>query len=316
MTERPHMSSPPNIHRHALCESPDVGSGTTVAAFAHIARGAQVGSDCRISSGVLIDTGAIVGDRVTIGGNVHVPCGVRIHDDATIGANVSFASDPTDNTSDSIVIGRGARIGVNATLLAGVTVGPSAVVRAGTLIDRSVPHFAIAEGNPARITGYVGSDQLPSAPAHEYLGKTPGGLRVAGVTVHEFPVVRDLRGDLAVCEFASHLPFSPKRFFVVYNVPSGESRGAHAHRQCAQLLVAMHGAISVVVDDGNRRQEILLDSPNVGLHIPPMVWGIQYRYSAGATLLVLASHPYANEDYIRDYDHFLREKRMANAIAE
>ena len=309
------MSTPPTIHRHALCESPDVGSGTTVAAFAHIARGAQVGSDCCISSGVLIDEGVLVGDRVTIRGNVHVPSGVRIHDDAIVGANVSFAAESSRATSAPIVIGRGASIGANATLLPGVTVGPSAIVRAGTLIDRSVPHFAIVEGNPARITGYVGSDQLPSAPIHEYLGRTPRDLRVTGVTVHEFPVVRDLRGDLAVCEFASHLPFSPKRFFVVYNVPSGESRGAHAHRQCAQLLVAMHGAISVVVDDGERRQEILLDSPSIGLHIPPMIWGIQYRYSPGATLLVLASHPYASEDYIRDYDHFLRERRMANAAA-
>jgi UDP-2-acetamido-3-amino-2,3-dideoxy-glucuronate N-acetyltransferase len=305
------MSTLPTIHNHAVCESRHVGPGTKVAAFAYIAEGARVGSDCRISSGVLLDAHAYVGDRVTIQGHVHVPAGVKIDDDAVIGANVAFSTDHTSANSASTLIGRGANIGANATLRAGVTIGPSAVVRSGTLIDRSVPQFAIVEGNPARITGYVGSDQVPSTPAHEYVGKITRDLRVSGVTIHALPVVRDLRGDLSVCEFASHMPFTPQRYFVVFNVPLGESRGAHAHRQCAQFLVAMHGSISVVVDDGECRQEILLDAPSSGLHIPPMVWGIQYRYSPGATLLVMASHPYDSEDYIRDYETFLLERRAS-----
>lgn len=104
----------------------------------------------------------------------------------------------------------------------------------------------------------------------------------------------------------SHLPFVPQRLFSVSGVPSEHIRGSHAHRECAQLLICAHGSLQVVLDDGYHRDEFLLESSEFGLHVPPLTWSTQYKYSADATLLVLASHPYDAGDYIRDYDDFLR----------
>ena len=82
-------------------------------------------------------------------------------------------------------------------------------------------------------------------------------------------------------------------------------RGEHAHKACHQFLVCVKGSVGIVLDDGDKRDEIVLDSARVGLHIPPMVWGIQYQFSSDAVLLVLASDRYSAEDYIRNYDEFL-----------
>jgi dTDP-4-dehydrorhamnose 3,5-epimerase-like enzyme len=109
-----------------------------------------------------------------------------------------------------------------------------------------------------------------------------------------------------VGEFDKHLPFVPKRYFVVFDVPSKDVRGEHAHKTLHEFLVCVHGSLSIVLDDGNKRREVQLNSPTVGLHIPPLVWGIQYRFSSDAVLLVLASEPYDPDDYIRDYDEFLK----------
>ncbi len=106
-------------------------------------------------------------------------------------------------------------------------------------------------------------------------------------------------------EFDKHLPFVPKRYFVVFDVPSKDVRGEHAHKTLHEFLVCVHGSLSIVLDDGKSRGEVQLSSPTVGLHIPPLIWGIQYRFSRDAVLLVLASEPYDPNDYIRDYDEFL-----------
>jgi UDP-2-acetamido-3-amino-2,3-dideoxy-glucuronate N-acetyltransferase len=111
---------------------------------------------------------------------------------------------------------------------------------------------------------------------------------------------------LAAAEFGD-LPFAPRRLFTVYDVPSESVRGAHAHRECAQLLICLVGSVSCLVDDGAAREEIQLDAPDVALHIPPMIWGTQWRYTRDAALLVLASRPYDPDEYIRDYEEFLRE---------
>lgn len=85
-----------------------------------------------------------------------------------------------------------------------------------------------------------------------------------------------------------------------------ETRGEHAHRECHQFLICVRGSCAVVADDGTNRQEFLLDRPDIGIHLPPKVWGIQYKYSPDATLLVFASHYYESKDYIRDYSEFLK----------
>jgi UDP-2-acetamido-3-amino-2,3-dideoxy-glucuronate N-acetyltransferase len=101
------------------------------------------------------------------------------------------------------------------------------------------------------------------------------------------------------------VPFEVKRYFLVYDVPNAKVRGEHAHRHCHQFLIAVKGTIRVVADDGARHEEFVLDRPSLGLHLPPMTWGIQYGYSVDAVLLVLASEHYDPADYIRDYGRFL-----------
>ena len=140
---------------------------------------------------------------------------------------------------------------------------------------------------------------MPTADA----GVTETGVN--GVTIHGLTNARDLRGALTAAEFST-LPFPPQRLFTVYDVPSESVRGSHAHRECAQFLICVAGVVSCLVDDGSTREEIRLASSEVGLHIPPMIWGTQWKYTREAVLLVLASHAYDAEDYIRDYEEFLQ----------
>lgn len=139
--------------------------------------------------------------------------------------------------------------------------------------------------------------------------------QVRGVRLHVLREVRDARGDLCVAEVGPDLPFAVQRSFLVYNVPSAELRGEHAHRRCHQFLMAVKGSVRVTADDGTRRETFLLDRPNLGLHLPPMTWGIQDRYSDGAVLLVLASDVYEAGDYIRDHAEFVRLARAAGGAA-
>jgi UDP-2-acetamido-3-amino-2,3-dideoxy-glucuronate N-acetyltransferase len=127
---------------------------------------------------------------------------------------------------------------------------------------------------------------------------------VRGVTVHRLTSARDDRGSLTAAEVAD-LPFFPRRIFIVHDVPNESVRGAHAHRECSQFLICVAGSVSCVVDDGSAQEEIHLTTSDVGVHIPPMIWGTQWRYTRDAVLLVLASHPYDATDYIREYDEFL-----------
>ena len=120
------------------------------------------------------------------------------------------------------------------------------------------------------------------------------------------PRVIDLRGSLTFGEVPTHLPFEPIRYFLISEVPSSEVRGEHAHRTLHQLLICVQGEVAVAIDDGSERGELVLDRPDVALHLPPLVWGRQYRYSSDAVLLVLASDVYDDADYIRTYDEFLR----------
>ena len=127
-----------------------------------------------------------------------------------------------------------------------------------------------------------------------------------GVVVQRLAEVADLRGNLVAGEIGEFLPFDVKRFFVVHGVSSRQIRGQHAHRKCHQFLVCVRGSCRVIADDGRHRQEFLLDSPARGVYLPPRTWGVQYDYSADASLLVLASHAYDPGDYIRDYEAFRR----------
>lgn len=302
------------VHEKALCETRHVGAGTRIWAFAHVLPGAKIGADCNICDGVFIENDVVIGDRVTVKCGVQLWDGVRLHDDVFVGPNATFTNDafPRSKVRRSkpgrTVVYAGASIGANATLLPDIEIGAAAMIGAGAVVTRSVPPNAIAVGNPARIVGYVGVEAAEvESCATASVGPTlqrEAAVEAVGVgeaTLHRLPHTADIRGDLAVAEFGSVLPFKPARMFVVYNVPSKETRGEHAHKQCHQFLICLHGSVAVVVDDGHRRRELTLNDPRVGLYLPPMVWGIQYKYSADSVLLVLASHSYDPDDYIRSY---------------
>lgn len=308
------------VHSHALCETEAVGPRTRIWAFTHVLPGARIGADCNICDHVFIENDVVVGDRVTVKCGVQLWDGVEVEDDVFIGPNVTFTNDPFPRSRrhqeavHRTRIRSGASIGANATLLPGIEIGAHAMVGAGAVVTRSVPPHAIAVGNPARITGYVGTGDAAAVPRLRLADEAPVvPIGARGVAIHRMPVVADIRGSLSVGEFATHLPFLPKRYFFVYGVPSKETRGEHAHRECHQMLLCAHGSVAVVVDDGRHREEVVLDGPGVGLYLPPMVWGIQYRYSSDAVLLVLASHEYDAADYIRDYGEFRRELELRHA---
>lgn len=111
-------------------------------------------------------------------------------------------------------------------------------------------------------------------------------------------------GLLVVAEQPDELPFVVRRVFALLQVTQGEVRGTHAHKVCEQFLVCVAGSVTAIVDDGSSRAEVVLDDPAVGLYMPPLTWGTQYRYSPDAVLVVFASEPYDADDYIHDYEEF------------
>jgi len=305
-----------HLHPSGICETTNVGERTNVWAFAHILPGAKIGSDCNICDHVFIENDVVIGDRVTVKCGVQIWDGIHVEDDVFIGPNASFANDKfprSKHFQDEVVrshICHGASIGANSTILPGVRIGQHAMVGAGTVVTRDVPPFAIVTGNPGRIVGYVNSKKPSAAFMVDEVSvirnaATVEQTSVPGVTLHRLASFEDLRGRLVVGEFESLLPFNPRRFFLVKDVPSKYVRGEHAHRACEQFLACVTGSVSVVVDDGENRAEVTLDRSDLGVYVPPMVWAAQYKYTPDATLLVFASHPYDADDYVRDYDEFL-----------
>ncbi len=118
--------------------------------------------------------------------------------------------------------------------------------------------------------------------------------------------ITDPRGNLTVAEQFKDLPFSIKRAYWVYDVPAGESRGGHAHKNLYQFLIAVSGSFTVTLDNGTERKPFLLNHPWEGLLIGPNTWRTLDDFSSGAVCLCLASEEYDEEDYIRDYDDFIK----------
>jgi hypothetical protein len=119
------------------------------------------------------------------------------------------------------------------------------------------------------------------------------------------PQVGNRNGYITSINNQKEIPFSVKRVFYLYDIPGGESRGAHAHKECHQFLIAASGSFEVLLDDGKTKRQLMLNRPDIGLHIAPGVWASEINFSSGSICLVLASHTYDEDDYIREYHDFL-----------
>jgi hypothetical protein len=132
------------------------------------------------------------------------------------------------------------------------------------------------------------------------------GRGVSCSTIIELPKIHDPRGNLTFIEGNKHVPFDIKRVFYLYDVPTGADRGAHAHKRLHQFLICLAGSFKVTLDDGTTRTQVHLNRPWKGLHVPPMIWAAEVDFDPGTVCVVLASIPYDESDYYRDYDEFLR----------
>ena len=126
----------------------------------------------------------------------------------------------------------------------------------------------------------------------------------------DLPKITDPRGNLTFIESGRHLPFDIKRVFYLYDVPTGEDRGAHAHRKLHQFLICLSGSFDVALDDGFKKDTIHLNRPWKGLHIPPMIWASEINFDPGSVCLVMASEYFEEADYIRDYSEFILQSKQ------
>ena len=279
------------IHPRAVCESSHVGSGVRIDALTFVPADVRIGKGVTINSCVSLAPGMIVEDQVYIGPNASFPAS----------RDALASGKPT-------VLRRGCTINANATVFSGVTIGESAVVEAGAVVSTSVQPHAIVSGNPARVIGFADTPETHAQnPGTDGIQAQLIQSNVRGVQALHLPFINDPRGNLTVGEFERSLPFAPLRYFVTFAVPDATVRGEHAHRECHQFLICLHGSCAVMVDDGQHREEFLLDRPTFGVYVPPMVWAAEYKHSPDSTLLVFASHYYDPADYIREYHEFLEE---------
>ena len=130
-------------------------------------------------------------------------------------------------------------------------------------------------------------------------------VNVYDCSVIELPKIKTVGGNITPVHPQINVPFDIKRVFYSYDIPGGEARGAHAHKECHQFLIAASGAYEVLLDDGVNKRTVLLNRPFYGLHIPPGIWASEQAFSSGSICLVLASHGYIEEDYIRNYEDYL-----------
>ncbi|MBN1817509.1 MAG: WxcM-like domain-containing protein [Sedimentisphaerales bacterium] len=298
------------IHPQAIVEpGAQIGAGTRIWAFAHVLPGAKVGKQCNLCDHTFLENDVVLGDEVTVKCGVYLWDGIEIRDRVFIGPNATFTNDKFPRSRqypdrfERTIVCQGASIGANATILPGLTIGANAMVGAGAVVTHDVPPNSIVTGNPARIVGYVDTAVKPSLRS-SVTSEVQESI-VSGVKLVRMHHVEDMRGDLCVSEWEKDLPFTPRRVFYVYNVPNVRVRGEHAHKECHQFLVCVSGSVSVVADDGRNREEYSLDRPWIGLYLPPRIWGVQYKYSSDAVLMVFASHLYDAKDYLREYDAFL-----------
>lgn len=134
-------------------------------------------------------------------------------------------------------------------------------------------------------------------------------LTVYDCSILQLPIIENEAGNITSVAGHENLPFQIERLFYLYDIPGGKDRGAHAHKECHQFIIAASGAFEVVLDDGVNKRTITLNRPYIGLHIPPGIWAAEQGFSSGSICLVLASHKFDESDYIRDYKEYLDYKK-------
>jgi len=135
--------------------------------------------------------------------------------------------------------------------------------------------------------------------------KKKSKLSIYNCTIIELPKIQNRAGSISPIQSRLDLPFEIKRVFYLYDIPGGEDRGAHAHKECHQFIIAASGSFDILVDDGHNKRTFSLNRPYYGLHIPPGIWAAEMGFSSGAICFVLTSHEYDENDYIRDYKQYL-----------
>ena len=138
-------------------------------------------------------------------------------------------------------------------------------------------------------------------------------ISVSDCSLIQLPKVESRSGNLTPLQNSIEIPFDIKRIFYLYDIPGGKDRGAHAHIECHQFLIAGSGSFDVLLDDGKSKKLVALSQPYKGLHIPPGIWASEVNFSSGSICLVLASHLFDERDYMRDYESFLKWKKLSIA---
>ena len=140
--------------------------------------------------------------------------------------------------------------------------------------------------------------------------KTAKEVTIYDCSIIELPKISFRAGNITPIHPFINIPFPIKRVFYIYDIPGGESRGAHAHKTCHQFVVAASGSFDIFLDDGINKKTVMLNRPYYGLHIPPGIWAAEQSFSSGAICLVLTSELYTHTDYLRDYVIYLKFKSI------
>lgn len=131
---------------------------------------------------------------------------------------------------------------------------------------------------------------------------------ISDCCIHELPRINNRAGNITPLDGKTNLPFDIARVFYIYDIPGGESRGAHAHKECHQFFISASGSFDVFVDDGHNTKTVTLNRPYYGFHVPPLIWAYELNFSSGSICLVLTSHVYDKNDYLREYKQFIEYK--------
>jgi hypothetical protein len=138
-------------------------------------------------------------------------------------------------------------------------------------------------------------------------------LSICDAAIIQFPKILDDRGNLTYVEGNCHVPFDIERVYWIYDVPGGEVRGGHAYKELQEFFVALSGSFDVVLDDGKARRVITLNRSYFGLYVPKMIWRHLENFATNSVCLILASLPYSQHDYIRDYESYLEANKRTGA---